>query len=128
MGIEWDGPFRAAGYLLPQYRSYGVDTNDAGDLGWLYSAYHGKSDYSLPTPQGQANLQLPPNTRKIVALDAITAKRLAPTGTLDCIQLSDGSTLYILSLDDGQSSGQAISSLDIECSQIEAQASDMAMR
>jgi hypothetical protein len=124
MSIGWDGPFRAAGYLLPQYRSYAVDTNDAGDLGWLYSAYNGKSDYSLPTPKGQASLQLPANTRKIVALDPVTARRFAPTGTLDCIQLSDGSTLYVLTLD----TGQAISALDIECSQIEAHAPDIAAR
>jgi hypothetical protein len=124
MGIEWDGPFRAAGYLLPQYRSYGVDTNDQGDLGWLYSAYRGKSDYSLPTPEGQPSLQLPPNTRKMVALDPISAQRFAPTGTLDCIKLSDGSTLYTITPDDGR----AIVSLDIDCSQIEAHALDMPAR
>jgi hypothetical protein len=119
MNIAWDGPFREASYLLPQYRSYAIDTNEDGDLRWLYSAYGGRSDYSLPTPQGEDHIQLPPNTRQVIVLDPITAQRLAHTGTLDCVTLSDGSTLYILTMD----SSQAIASLQIECSQVEAQPS-----
>jgi hypothetical protein len=122
MGIEWDGPFREAGYLLPQYCSYGIDTNKNGDLRWPYEAYQGKSDYSLPMPQGQSLAQLPPNTRKVIALDPITAQRFAPEGTLDCLQLSDGSTLYVLTLDDGRSANDTIATLQMECSQISVSA------
>jgi hypothetical protein len=118
MGIEWDGPFREAGYLLPQYRSYGIDTNRNGDLRWLYGAYQGKSDYSLPMPEGHALAQLPPNTRKVIALDPITAQRFASGGTLDCIQLSDGSTLYVVNIDNARRADDPTATLVMECSQI----------
>jgi hypothetical protein len=96
--LEWGGPFRLAGYLLPQFHSYaaGERRND-NTYGWRYSAYGGRSDYALPNPPASPYLPLPEGTRTVVALDEEIAARIDPRANLQRVSLADGSALYILS-------------------------------
>jgi hypothetical protein len=106
MQVDWESPFRLAGYLLPQYHSYTIGSARPGDeegpVGWLYSAFERRSSYRLPHPQPERVLILPPNTHRIIALDEETAAMLSRThllspslkGTL--VSLDDGTTLYML--------------------------------
>ena len=99
MQVKWESPFRLAGYLLPQYHSYaigGAEAGDEGPKGWLYSAFEGRSTYSLPRPQPEPTLTLPPNTRRVVALDEETAEMMRGANLLTHVSLADGTTLYIL--------------------------------
>ena len=78
ISIDWDGPFRVAGYLLPQFHSYAAGKGpDEKTLGWLYSAYGGQSTYALPHPPPASYLPLPPGTRTIISLDAEMAESLS---------------------------------------------------
>lgn len=96
MSLGWYGPFRHAGYLLPQYRSYAGSEEPDKTYGWLYSAYAGQSSYSLPEPPASRLLKLPPRTEWAVALDQDTGERLAGEKGLSSVSLADGSTLYVL--------------------------------
>jgi hypothetical protein len=96
MGSDWHSSFRHAGYLLPQYHSYALASNDGRLNGWNYSAYGGQSNYALPKPVPQPYLQLPPGTHTIVALDEDVGDGLAAQPGLQRVSLGDGSTLYVL--------------------------------
>jgi hypothetical protein len=99
MKVSWDGPFRHAGYLLPEYRSYAIGTAQPGmegRKGWLYSAYGGESTYALPHPRPSAVLGLQPGTRNVIALDEETADMIEPENGPVPVSLADGSTLYLL--------------------------------
>jgi hypothetical protein len=109
--LVWGGPFRQAGYLLPQYRTFGIDFNQEDTLKWLYSAENGVSDYALPMPAGRDRVDLPPNTRTLLVLDSLTESRFAPEGVLYCVSLPDGSTLYAIQVPDSYHRPQAIYSL-----------------
>jgi hypothetical protein len=99
MQVDWDGPFRHAGYLLPEFRSYAIGTAQPGTegrKGWLYSAYRGDSTYVLPHPWPSTVLGLQPGTRNVMALDEETADMIGPEYSLMPVSLADGSTLYLL--------------------------------
>ena len=112
MSTDWDGPFRAAGYLLPQFHSYAAGKGpDEKTLGWLYSAYGGQSTYALPHPPPASYLPLPPGTRTIIALDEAMAESLSEqwSAQRERVPLSDGSEIYVL-----RSPGAAIEGLILE--------------
>jgi hypothetical protein len=117
--VEWEKPFRLAGYLLPPFHLYATGKDSEGTDGWLYAAYAGKSTYALPHPAAQTKLALPPNTRHVVALDEETAEMLGDKSTLNAVSLGDGSTLYML-----DSATQIISHLTISEKKIKAELSD----
>lgn len=106
MSTGWDKPFRAAGYLLPEFHSYAAGKDDEDRFGWLYSAYGGHSTYSLPQPQAGSYLTLPAGTRTVIALDEGIAERFGYKEMLRCVSLADGSVVYIL-----QSNGANITGL-----------------
>ncbi|HYO50813.1 MAG TPA: glycosyltransferase family 39 protein [Chloroflexia bacterium] len=97
MSVEWAGPFRLAGYLLPDFQSFALGEDEQDKLGWLYSAHGGRSNYALPHPPATPQLDLPEGTRTIVVLDDDTARRLAGESDLKRVSLADGSPLYVLS-------------------------------
>jgi hypothetical protein len=97
MSVEWAGPFRMAGYLLPNFHSFALGEDEQHKLGWLYSAHGGRSDYALPHPPAALRLDLPGGTRTVVVLDEGTARRLAGESGLRRVSLADGSSLYVLS-------------------------------
>lgn len=113
--VEWEKPFRLAGYLLPAFHVYALGKDPEGTDGWLYSAYAGKSTYALPHPTAKLSLALPPGTRYVLALDAEMAEMLGGKSALKAVSLGDGSTLYML-----DSGTQAISQLEIEDGKIKA--------
>ncbi len=102
MDVDWYGPFRLAGYLLPAYHSYAVgddadSSGDGGVYGWRYSAFGGRSDYALPHPPPTSYLALPDGTRAVVALDETTAQMMQNAGSpLRPLPLQDGTALYVL--------------------------------
>jgi hypothetical protein len=108
MDMDWQGPFRIAGYTLPAFCSYaaGDVESDARDAyGWRYWACDGRSNYSLPHPPPQPYLPLPPGIHTVVALDDTTAQKMQDTGEPGpassrqsgrTLTLEDGSTLYVL--------------------------------
>jgi hypothetical protein len=108
--MEWDGPFRHAGYLLPEYHTYAYRDEKVtkGERGWLYSAYGGVSLYALPRPVPQDYLALPQGTRVVVALDEATGEMLSGENGLRRVSLSDGSALYMLDSSPGTITGLAI--------------------
>jgi hypothetical protein len=113
MQVDWESPFRLAGYLLPEYHSYAIGSaspGDEGPKGWLYSAFDGHSDYSLPHPQPETTLNLPPHTRRVVALDDETANMLSRSNGLTSESLPDGTRLHMLALPEG-----TIGALIAEC-------------
>jgi hypothetical protein len=93
---QWAGSFRAAGYLLPEFRTYGVGESRNEPLGWRYSAYGGRSDYALPWPSAQLSLKLPEGTRNVVVLDEELAQKFVPQESLRRVALSGGPSLYML--------------------------------
>lgn len=95
---EWKGPFRLAGYLLPEFRAYayGDERLTGSERGWLYSAYARSSDYSLPYPDPQSSLQLPEGTHVVVALDEESGTMISGEKGARRVSLGDGSALYIL--------------------------------
>jgi hypothetical protein len=104
MQVDWESPFRLAGYLLPQYHSYATGSanpDDEGPKGWLYSAFDGRSDYSLPHPEPQLALTLPSNTRRVIALDDETANMLGRSNMLTSETLPDGTRLRMLEASQG---------------------------
>lgn len=107
MNSGWAGPFRHAGYLLPQYHSYALDEQAGLAPGWSYLAYGGASTYSLPRPIPQAYLLLPLGVTRVVALDADTGAILQAGGDLSLsrVSLAGGSALYILSTSNGTIAG-----------------------
>jgi hypothetical protein len=115
MSVEWAGPFRLAGYLLPNFQSFALGEDEEDKLGWLYVAYGGFSNYSLPTPPAPPQLDLLPEIRTIAVLDEDTARRLAGESDLRRVSLADGSTLYMLSRE-----GAVIESLAVEGEAIRA--------
>ncbi|HYP40582.1 MAG TPA: glycosyltransferase family 39 protein, partial [Chloroflexia bacterium] len=74
MSMEWAGPFRLAGYLLPDFQSFALGEDEQDKLGWLYSAYGGRSNYALPHPSAAPQLDLSEGTRTVVVLDEDTAR------------------------------------------------------
>jgi len=108
--MEWDGPFRHAGYLLPEYHTfaYGDEKVTKGKSGWLYSAYGGVSTYALPRPVPQNYLALPEGTWAVVALDEETGGMLSGEKGLRRVSLGDGSALYMLDSSPGTIKGLAI--------------------
>ena len=96
MSVEWAGPFRLAGYLLPDFHAYAAEVEPGQPAGWLYSAYGGRSTYALPRPTPQPYLSLPEGTTRVVGLDDATGAMLAREKGLRRVSLQDGSTLYIL--------------------------------
>jgi hypothetical protein len=108
--MEWDGPFRHAGYLLPDFHTYayGDEKVTKSKSGWLYSAYGGVSTYALPRPAPQDYLALPQGTRLVVALDEETGEMLSGENGLRRVSLSDGSALYMLDSSPGTIKGLAI--------------------
>jgi hypothetical protein len=110
MEARWIGSFRAAGYLLPEYRSYGVyERERTGEQArWAYSAYGGVSDYALPHPAGTLRLQLPLGTENVLVLDEETAQRTVLEQPLERIPLAGQGALCRLS-----TGGGAIRALDI---------------
>jgi hypothetical protein len=117
--VEWEKPFRLAGYLLPAFHVYATSKDSEGTEGWLYSSYAGKSTYALPHPPAQTRLALPPNTHRVVALDDETAEMLGGKSALKAVSLGDGSTLYMLDSD-----SQIVSYLKITDKKITAELSD----
>lgn len=115
MSLGWYGPFRHAGYLLPQYHAYAGSEQPDEAYGWLYSAYAGHSTYSLPEPPATRTLELPPHTEWVVALDKDTGDRLASENGFSSVSLGDGSTLYVL-----HAPGTEIAELQAEGTQIRA--------
>ena len=107
MDVDWYGPFRLAGYLLPAYHSYAVgddadSSGDGGVSGWRYSAFGGRSDYALPHPPPTSYLALPDGTRAVVALDETTAQMMRNAGSpLRPLPLQDGTALYVLTAEHG---------------------------
>jgi hypothetical protein len=108
--VEWDGPFRHAGYLLPEYHAYayGDEKVTKSRSGWLYSAYGGVSTYALPRPVPQDYLALPQGTRLVVVLDEKTGQMLSGEKGLRRVSLSDGSALYMLDSSPGTIKGLVI--------------------
>jgi hypothetical protein len=96
MSVEWAGPFRLAGYLLPDFHAYAARVAPGQPTGWLYSAHGGRSTYALPHPTPQPYLSLPEGTTRVVGLDDATGAMLAREKGLRRVSLQDGSTLYIL--------------------------------
>jgi hypothetical protein len=96
--VEWESPFRQAGYLLPAYHLFGQGKDSSErQIGWLYSSSGGRSDYALPHPAPRANLDLPPGTRNVVALDEETGRMLsAGTEQTSRVSLAGGFSLYVL--------------------------------
>ena len=96
--VEWDGPFRHAGYLLPVYHTYayGDERVANGKRGWLYSAYGGLSDYVLPRPAPREYLELPGGTKVVVGLDKATGEMLSREKDVQRVSLGGSSTLYML--------------------------------
>jgi hypothetical protein len=109
MSVDWAGPFRLAGYLLPDFQSFALGENEQHELGWLYVAYGGFSNYRLPNPPATPRLDLLPEMRTVVVLDDDTARRLAGERDLKRVSLPDGSSLYVLSRE-----GAVIESLAVE--------------
>ncbi len=109
MRSNWDGPFRATGYLLPGFHAYATGEGSNGAFGWLYSAYGGQSTYALPHPIATRYLTLPPSTHVLVVLDEDTAKRLYDMRGVERIPLGDGSTFWVV-----RSPGAEIEGIDIE--------------
>lgn len=109
--MEWAGPFRHAGYLLPEYHTYayGDEKVTKGRSGWLYSAYGGVSTYALPRPVPQDYLALPEGTRAVVALDEGMGRMLSGEKGLRRVSLGDGSALYMLDSSPGMIKGLVIS-------------------
>jgi hypothetical protein len=93
---SWVGPFRLAGYLLPEFRSYALLDRDGEQMRWVYSAYRGESDYALPYPAGTLRLQLPLGTENVLVLDDKTAQRAATEQPLERIPLGGRGTIYRL--------------------------------
>ena len=102
MGAKWIGPFRLAGYLLPEYRSYALLQRDGEEARWAYSAYRGNSDYALPYPVGTKHLQLPLGTEYVLLLDDDTARRAAVEQALERIPLGSQGAIYRLPATQGQ--------------------------
>ena len=98
---DWAGPFRTAGYLLPEFRTYAMYGRDGEEPRWSYSAYGGDSDYALPHPAGTSRLQLPLGTENVLVLDDETAQRAA-TQPLERIPLGDLGSLYRLPAGPGE--------------------------
>jgi hypothetical protein len=96
MGAEWVGPFRQAGYSLPEYRSYALLEREGEAARWAYSAYGGKSDYALPYPEGTKHLQLPPGTECVLILDDETAQRVVAGQPLERISVGGHGSIYSL--------------------------------
>jgi hypothetical protein len=97
MTHKWDGPFRMAGYLLPEYHSYSAgESKRDGSYGWRYSAYGGRSDYALPNPSARPYVALPEGTRRVVALDEEIARRIKSREQLRHVPLAGGASLYVL--------------------------------
>ncbi|HET9493748.1 MAG TPA: glycosyltransferase family 39 protein [Chloroflexia bacterium] len=98
MEANWAGPFRLAGYLLPEFRSYALyEREEKGEEArWAYSAHGGRSDYALPHPAGTPRLQLPPGTENVLVLDQETAQRTAVEQPLERIPLDGQGALYRL--------------------------------
>jgi hypothetical protein len=109
MGASWDGPFRLAGYLLPEYHSYALLDREGERVRWAYSAYGGRSDYALPYPVSATRLQLPPGTNNVLVLDDETAQRAAAQLPLERIPLGGQGALYRLPT----GLGETIGALDI---------------
>lgn len=109
MSMAWNGPFREAGYALPQFHSYALGAEDSANWRWLYSAYGGRSTYSLPVPAGDVYLALPPATRSVIALDDTTGTMLAGQKGVRTVALADGSSLYRLDSPAGSIQGLLIS-------------------
>ncbi len=109
MRSNWDGPFRAMGYLLPRFHAYATGEGGDGAFGWLYSAYGGQSTYALPHPIAKSHLSLSPSTHTLVVLDEDTAKRLYDMRDVEYVPLSDGSTFWVV-----RSPGAEIEGIDIE--------------
>jgi hypothetical protein len=106
MSNDWDKSFRMAGYLLPEFHSYSAGKGAGDAFGWLYSAYGGRSTYGLPHPPAWSYLDLPPGTRKVIALDTDIAEKFGEGQKPRQVPLSDGSMVYIL-----QSNGPDIAAL-----------------
>jgi hypothetical protein len=96
MSVEWYGPFRLAGYLLPKFHSYAAMEREDAPKGWVYSAYQGQSSYALPQPLAQFHIDLPSGIRSVVALDEPTAALIAGQSGLRRVALADDSSLYVL--------------------------------
>ena len=96
--VKWDNPFRLVGYILPSYHVYAYGPDQQDTMGWLYSAYGGRSSYALPHPTAEPRLALPPDTRNVVALDGETAEMMGGEKSLKAVSLADGSPLYMLEL------------------------------
>jgi hypothetical protein len=96
MGAEWVGPFRAAGYLLPEFHSYALLEREDEEARWAYSADDGKSDYSLPYPAGTKHLRLPSGIENVLVLDDETAQRAVVRQPLERIPLGALGTIYRL--------------------------------
>ena len=90
------GSFRLAGYLLPSFHSYSAGKSSDGVYGWLYSAYQGRSTYSLPHPPTQSYLQLPAGTHSVIILDQDMADIFSEKAELQSMPLPDGTALYVL--------------------------------
>ncbi len=108
MGVEWAGPFREAGYLLPNYHSYALGYGWNGEFGALFTAYEGQSSYGLPYPIAKTYLPLPSGTRTILALDDATARMIAGEEGVRAVSLADGSSLYLLHSDRSDIAGLVI--------------------
>lgn len=108
MGVQWAGPFREAGYLLPNYYSYALGYGRNGQFGALFTAYEGQSSYGLPYPVAKTYLPLPSGTRTIVALDDATAGMITGEGGVRAVSLADGSSLYLLHSDKADIEGLII--------------------
>ena len=103
---SWGASFRTAGYLLPAFHTYAAGEGTGDAYGWLYSAYGGRSDYRLPRPPAQPELDLPPGTHKVIALDQEVAEKFGKGQEPRPVTLADGSTVYI-----SQSEGSDIAAL-----------------
>ncbi len=95
-GPRVSGSFRHASYLLPEYRVYGLGNDTDGSFGYLFTAQHGRSDYSVEGLASAAPwLPFNPDTLRVVIPDPEILSRIDPRIALQHVTLDSGADIVI---------------------------------
>ncbi|CAN5617991.1 hypothetical protein BH24CHL1_BH24CHL1_05690 [soil metagenome] len=101
-GPRISGSFRHVSYLLPEYRVYGLGMDTDGSFGYMFTAQHGRSDYSVEGLASAAPwLPFGHNTLRVIIPDSEILSRLDPRIARQNVTLPSGANVVIAFIPSG---------------------------